>query len=101
MNNSTRLVQLSIGLTILLALAALEDFLCLHDIFRDYVSPSALDYLGVTPSEPLPEWTSTSLEWTSLTVSYWLRVGIICLNIVVLMKLKSRPKPADGADPSG
>ena len=90
MRSPARLIRVSIALMVLLSVAAVDDFLSLHDIFKDYVSRPALDYLAIETSRQLPEWTGTSLEWTSLRISYSVRVVIIVLNIIVLLKLKSR-----------
>lgn len=87
MSKPAKLVKMSILLTVLLFLAAVDDFLSLHDISKDYVSRSALDYVGITTTGPLPDWTRTSLEWTSVRVSYWLRVGLLCLNFGLLFRL--------------
>lgn len=87
MDKPARLVKLSIVLTILLCIAALDDFLSLHDIFKDYVSQPALSSLGIQTSKSLPDWTGTPLEWTSVTVSYLFRVVILVFNLILLTRL--------------
>jgi len=55
-----------------------------------------LDYLSITTSEALPDWTRTSLEWNSLTINYWVRAVVIILNVFVLMKLQGMVKGITG-----
>ena len=90
MDKLVKLVKGSLLLTVLLCFAALDDFLSLHDIFRDYVSQAALHGMGIQTSKELPDWTATPLEWTSVTISYIFRVVVLGLNLLVLMKLRSR-----------
>lgn len=74
----------SLLITCLLAVCTLDDFLSLHDIKADYVSASVFRYLGIPTPDGLPPWTATSLEWTSITVSYILRSVLIAVNLVIL-----------------
>jgi len=55
-----------------------------------------LDYLSITTSEALPDWTRTSLEWNSLPINYWVRAVVIILNVFVLMKLQGMVKGITG-----
>jgi|GEM_PF-6500743 len=77
----------SIGITLLLAICTFDDFLCLHDIRADYVSKSVLAYLHIETTEPLPEWTDTKLEWTSISISFVVRSILILANLLVLVLL--------------
>ena len=78
------------AITVALIVCTFDDFLSLHDIKADYVSKSVLAYLRVETSEPLPTWTDTSLEWTSLTISHALRSVLIVSNFAILLLLKKR-----------
>ena len=89
-----RLLIASIVITILLILCSIDDFLSLHDIKADYVSKSVLTSLQVKTSEPLPAWTDTSLEWTSVSISYTFRSLLILANLGILLVLTKRfPRP--------
>ena len=77
----------SLGIILLLALSTRVDLLSLHDIRSDYVSQSALDYLGIEVSRELPSWTNTRLEWTSIRISVAVRVVLILWNLVLLLWL--------------
>ena len=85
-----KLLIASIIITILLILCSIDDFLSLHDIKADYVSKSILTHLHVETSEPLPAWTDTSLEWTSVSISYAFRSLLILANLVILLILTRR-----------
>lgn len=74
-------------ITGLLFVCTIDDFLSLHDIEADYVSPAALQYLGAETSAALPSWTETRLEWASFKISYMLRAVLIVLNFVILVHL--------------
>lgn len=84
------LIIASIAINILLIVCTVDDFLCLHDIKADYVSKSILSYLHVETSAPLPTWTDTRLEWTSVAMSYALRSILIISNLGILLFLRKR-----------
>jgi hypothetical protein len=86
----------SVAITTLLTFCTIDDFLSLHDIRADYVSKSALDYLHVATSKPLPPWTNTGLEWTSVTISFALRSVLILSNLVILTLLIKRVQRVNG-----
>ena len=83
-----RLLSTSIGITILLIVCTIDDFLSLHDIKADYVSKSALQYLNIDTLDILPSWTDTALEWTSVRLSFILRSVLIISNLGVLVLLR-------------
>jgi hypothetical protein len=85
-----KLIVASIAVNILLIFCAFDDFLSLHDIKADYVSKSALTYLHVETSAPLPAWTNTRMEWASVTVSYAVRSMLIVSNLAILLALRKR-----------
>jgi hypothetical protein len=80
----------------LLAVCTFDDLLSLHDIKADYVSTSVFRYSKMPIPEGLPPWTATSLEWTSITVTFVLRSLLIAANLVILSILYGRVrKPPD------
>jgi len=92
------LLYASIAITVGLIVCTGDDFLSLHDIKADFVSRSALSYLHVDTSQPLPTWTDTPLEWTSVKISYALRLVLILSNLAVLLLLIKRiPRAAEPA----
>jgi predicted transglutaminase-like protease len=93
-----KLIIASIAINILLIFCTVDDFLALHDIKKDYVSKSVLSYLLVETSAPLPTWTDTRLEWTSVTISYALRSILIVSNLVILLLLTKRLPNGNCAD---
>jgi hypothetical protein len=93
-----KLLIASVAITVLMAVCTFDDFLSLHDIKADYVSKSVLHYLHVETSEPLPSWTDTTLEWTSITISYAVRSILILLNLVVLVLLIRRVQTPNAVD---
>ena len=78
------------AVTLVLMVCTFDDFLSLHDIKADYVSKSVLSHLKVETSEPLPAWTDTPLEWTSVTISFTLRAVLIVSNLALLLLLARR-----------
>lgn len=80
----------SITLTALIIL----DYLPLHDIYRDYVSPTLINSLSIQLSSGLPEWTQTELEWNAVTANYILKVLLAFCNVVLIILLQwSDQKP--------
>lgn len=71
----------------------LFDFLALHDIRREYVSPMILDKLEVTLSRELPAWTRTSGEWGIVHLSWICRFFFLALNAAVLFQCLRRLRP--------
>ena len=85
-----KLIIASIVVNTVLIFCTVDDFLSLHDIKADYVSKSVLSLLHVKTSSPLPTWTDTRLEWTSVTISYALRLFLIISNFGILLLLRKR-----------
>ncbi|MCA9735600.1 hypothetical protein KC799_25915 [candidate division KSB1 bacterium] len=90
--NSITLVMLIACIFVLFF--TLLDFAALHDIFYDYISQRALDYLHITTSELLPEWTQTIGEWQIVTVGLFLRFIFLILNSILLFFHIKLPKNA-------
>jgi hypothetical protein len=70
---------------VLVLILTILDFAALHDIKQDYVSEYILNYLDVSLSEELPEWTSTKGEWHLVTLSLYLRFLFFILNFGLLV----------------
>ena len=94
MKKSDTLIKIAIALAIVLFICAIDDFLALHDINKDYVSKQVLQYLEVETSKVLPDWTNTKLEWLSVQVSYIIRFISIIVSLIVLILLKRNIKNA-------
>lgn len=88
MKKARTLPNVMIILSLILMICTIDDFLSLHDIKKDYISQTALQYLELEISGQLPEWTNTNLEWTSVTVSFWIRLLMIILNLMILCSFK-------------
>ena len=71
-------------LCIFVFLLTLLDFAALHDIKQDYVSKKILNYLNLTLSDDLPDWTSTTGEWQIVKFSFYLRFIFFIVNIILL-----------------
>jgi len=56
-------------------------YLALHDIFRDYVSPNALQEQTRLELGSLPEWTECRLEWRFVATGFWL---VLLFQIIFL-----------------
>jgi hypothetical protein len=84
MKKMEALVKAAFLLTSLLFVCAVADFLALHDISQDYVSQSALQHLAAETSKELPAWTNTQMEWKLVAASYYSRVAVIILSLVIL-----------------
>jgi hypothetical protein len=70
---------------LLVFILTILDFAALHDIKKDYVSKHILDYLEISPSKDLPDWTATKGEWSIVSVSLYLRFLFFILNIALLV----------------
>lgn len=74
-------------ITIFCLIMVAVDFLALHDIKNDYVSPGVLSSYELKLPEAA-DWTRASLEWTSVRVSWFLKLILLIVNIVVIFKLE-------------
>lgn len=77
-------------LSILLLGLTIGDYLALHDIQNDYVSPTVLESQGIATA--LPDWTSAPLEWTMVTISIIARGVFLIANIFILWFLLRKTK---------
>ena len=82
------LLNSAIILSVVILLAIIDDFLCLHDIQKDYISQSALTYHETGTTKTLPDWTNTKLEWLSVTVSWFVKFVLSISNLIILFVLK-------------
>lgn len=65
-------------------LFTIADFLALHDIKNEYVSPRVLESLDITLSDDLPKWTSTQGEWQVVRIGYLFRSVFFIFCVYVL-----------------
>lgn len=70
--------------SVIIFLLSILDFAALHDIGNDYVSQEILTYLNITTSSNLPDWTKTEGEWLIVSISLFLRILFLILNILVI-----------------
>ncbi len=88
MNKNLKNITIStLILCIFVFILTLLDFAALHDINKDYVSHSILEYLKVDLSKDLPDWTETKGEWQVVIISLFSRFLFFILNIVALIYL--------------
>ena len=87
MKKSDTLIKIVIVLSVVFLICTIDDFLSLHDIKKDYISQSALQYLETETTKPLPDWTNTNLEWLSVQVSYIIRLVAIVASLFLLVRV--------------
>ncbi|MGD2058982.1 MAG: hypothetical protein PVI04_09655 [Anaerolineales bacterium] len=87
-NRSKVLISLAvIGFLLVLTVG---DFLALHDVQQDYVSPEALHALELDLAGALPYWTATTGEWSMLTISIYSRFVLLIVNALLLFAFLSK-----------
>jgi hypothetical protein len=84
MKKTKMLLMIVLALCVVVMVFTFVDFLCLHDIYKDYISRSALDHLEIDIERDLPEWTSTPGEWQMVTLGYGVRFVFLIFNIAAL-----------------
>ncbi|MFZ5519112.1 MAG: hypothetical protein ACOY90_20940 [Candidatus Zhuqueibacterota bacterium] len=84
MNREKLLLIISICLCLIVMLFTFLDFLCLHDIYKDYVSKFVIKDVKADLLNELPAWTNTAGEWMLVKMSYLIRVIFLVFNIVTL-----------------
>lgn len=73
MSKQQKWAAASVLLCVIGFLLTVFDFLALHDIHNEYVSPHILNQLHITTSVELPPWTRTKGEWNIIRISYIFR----------------------------
>jgi hypothetical protein len=63
-------------LAVLVLVTMISDFLALHDIFNDYVSPKVLHVMAMDGLS-FPEWTLAPLEWKWVEIMFATRLVLI------------------------
>ena len=85
MKNPKRTLLLILSFSIIVLLFTFGDFLALHDIKSDYVSPSILDELNIGLAQKLPDWTAAKMEWGLATTSFYFKLILMIFNVVALI----------------
>ena len=88
-------IKNSLGILFLITLFCLImlaiDFIAMHDVKNDYVSPKILGEYNLQLPEDT-EWTAAVLEWTSLRISWVLKLALLVANIMVIFRLERNIK---------
>jgi hypothetical protein len=77
---------------LLALLLTISDYLALHDIWQDYLSPHIVEYLGIKFSKEIPGWTETRGEWRMVAVSLFSRFFFFIFIIFVLLNYNKKIK---------
>ena len=85
MKNPKNTLMLILSFSIIVLLFTFGDFLALHDIKSDYISPSILDELNIDLAEKLPDWTAAKLEWGLATISLYFKLLLMIFNVVAMI----------------
>jgi len=85
MRREKLLLIISSFLCLTVMLFTFLDFLCLHDIYKDYVSRFVIQNVKADLLNELPAWTNTAGEWMLVKMSYLIRVGFLVFNLVTLL----------------
>ena len=84
MKNPKNALLLILGFSLIVLLFTFGDFLALHDIKQDYVSPYILEDMDITMDKNLPEWTTTKMEWGLAQVSLYFKFILMTFNVIAL-----------------
>ena len=83
--NLKTIIIITLILCIFVFMLTLLDFAALHDINKDYISQSIIDYLKIDIANDLPAWTATQGEWQAVSFSLYSRFLFFIMNITVLI----------------
>ncbi|MDX2444512.1 MAG: hypothetical protein QNK30_12000 [Bacteroidales bacterium] len=84
MKNPKNALLLILGFSLIVLLFTFGDFLALHDIKQDYVSPFVLEDIGNGIGENLPDWTLAKMEWGLAQVSFYFKFILMTFNVIAL-----------------
>lgn len=90
MKKKDAIVGWAFVLTLIMILLVIGDFLALHDIRKDYVSPGVLEDFSEYDSGNIPDWAATRMEWIFVRVSLILKLIIIPFILVALARAVKR-----------
>lgn len=88
MKKNTGSSNVLLAMSIVLMFCMFVDFLGLHDIRNDYVSPNVWNRF-MTGSSILPWWTSTAGEWSIVMASYYVKLITIILLLILTLGRKT------------
>jgi hypothetical protein len=87
MKKQERLLNLLMVGIILLSLLVVIDYLPLHDIQQDYVSPTVISEYCPDDFRWLPTWTAAAMEWKFVTINFVLKLFLAGVNISLILAL--------------
>jgi len=92
----TKITLLFCGIVLMLTIL---DFAALTDIWKDYVSPQIIDRYSLANFVTLPDWTSTTGEWSLVKISFYSRllffIFLIIAQIYIFRKITSTNKVSE------
>jgi len=91
MNKRNSIIGLLV-IAILILILTLADFLALHDIMREYVSPDIIAKIGISGGVQFPEFTQCVPEWTMASVSLYGRIALLIAAILLIVFALRRTK---------
>ncbi|MBT3241930.1 MAG: hypothetical protein HN352_02195 [Bacteroidetes bacterium] len=86
MKKKNSIIGWAMVFAVLAFLLLILDFLALHDIKQDYVSPNVLSDFNINLSTLLPEWTATKAEWIAVQISLFVKASLLVVIIIGLVK---------------
>ena len=92
MKNLQTITKIALLFCVLVFLMTILDFLALHDIKQDYLSKNIIEYLELTFSKELSDWTATKGEWRIVTISFYLRFFFFIFIIILLLNYIKKVK---------
>jgi len=78
------IVAIALSLWVLIILLQMVDFLALHDINNDYLSPALLAKLSLADADTIESWMSCQGEWKVIEYSFILKTLFSMINVVLL-----------------
>lgn len=84
-------------ISVLILILTIADFLALHDIMREYVSPDIIAKIGITGGVKFPEFTQCVPEWTMASVSIYGRIALLIAAILIIVFTLRRNNPTSSA----
>ena len=92
MKNLHTITKFAILFCVVVLLMTIMDFLALHDIRQDYLSKEIIDYLDLTISGEIPDWTETTGEWQLVGISFVSRFFFFIFIIILLLNYMKKVK---------
>lgn len=81
--NKKSIAKVLIILSVILIVISISDFINLHEIMKNYVSPDLISKIGIPSGLHLPTFTATENAWMIVSMGLYLKISIMAAMAIL------------------